>query len=121
MPIAIGTAIKEKFALTRKIHAAYTQLSGKLNKWQYTAGFRLEYFDRTVNIARPEETYKLDRFNPFPSANLSYDLSKEFLFKTAYSRRIERTTTFKMTPFPEREHSETLEQGDAELLPEYID
>jgi len=26
-----------------------------------------------------------------------------------------------MTPFPEREHSETLEQGDAELLPEYID
>ncbi|GAB4402498.1 MAG: hypothetical protein OHK0039_00610 [Bacteroidia bacterium] len=26
-----------------------------------------------------------------------------------------------MTPFPEREHSETLEQGDAKLLPEFID
>lgn len=28
---------------------------------------------------------------------------------------------FKMNPFPEREHSETLEQGDPELLPEFID
>jgi outer membrane cobalamin receptor len=39
----------------------------------------------------------------------------------AYSKRIERTTTFKMNPFPEREHSETLEQGDPTLHPELID
>ena len=39
----------------------------------------------------------------------------------AYSKRIERTTTFKMNPFPEREHSETLEQGDPNLHPELID
>jgi outer membrane receptor protein involved in Fe transport len=39
----------------------------------------------------------------------------------AYSKRIERTTTFKMNPFPEREHSETLEQGDPNLQPEMID
>ena len=30
-------------------------------------------------------------------------------------------TTFKMNPFPEREHSETLEQGDPNLHPELID
>ena len=36
-------------------------------------------------------------------------------------KRIERTTTFKMNPFPEREHSETLEQGDPNLHPELID
>ena len=41
--------------------------------------------------------------------------------KLAYSKRIERTTTFKMNPFPEREHSETLEQGDPNLHPELID
>ena len=38
-----------------------------------------------------------------------------------YSKRVEHTTTFKMNPFPEREHSETLEQGDKNLLPEFID
>ena len=107
--------------LSRKIHALYTQFSGKHQRWSYTAGLRLENFDRTVEIARPASTFELNRWNLFPSLNLSYALSEDLLLKAAYSRRIERTTTFKMTPFPEREHSETLEQGDAELLPEYID
>ena len=107
--------------LTRKIHAVYSQLSGKKDKFQYTAGLRLEHFDRTVEIARPDETFTLDQLNLFPSVNLSYQLQEGVIAKAGYSRRIERTTTFKMTPFPEREHSETLEQGDAELLPEYID
>lgn len=107
--------------LKRQIHALYTQFSGKANKLSYTAGVRLEYFDRSVKTATPDRTYTLQQFNPFPSINLQYDLGNNLFAKTGYSRRIERTTTFKMTPFPEREHSETLEQGDAELLPEFID
>ena len=107
--------------LSRSIHAIYSQFSGKQGKWAYTAGLRLEYFDREVTIARPDATFNLDQFNVFPSANVGYDLGHGLTAKAGYSRRIERTTTFKMTPFPEREHSETLEQGDAELLPEYID
>ncbi|MEO0339326.1 MAG: outer membrane beta-barrel family protein, partial [Bacteroidota bacterium] len=107
--------------LERTIHSAYTQLSGTKDKWAYNIGLRLEYFDRKVEIARPEEAFRLDQFNLFPSANFGYQLAKGLQAKLGYNRRIERTTTFKMTPFPEREHSETLEQGDAELLPEYID
>ena len=107
--------------LKREIHSVYSQVSGAKNKWKYTAGLRLEYFDRNVKIAQPDATYRLDKLNLFPSVNLSYDLENGLLAKAGYSRRIARTTTFKMTPFPEREHSETLEQGDAELLPEYID
>lgn len=107
--------------LTRSIHSVYSQVSGKNNKFSYTLGLRLEHFDRVVTIERPDETFNLSQFNLFPSFNLGYDLTDNLKLKAAYSRRIERTTTFKMTPFPEREHSETLEQGDAELLPEYID
>ncbi len=107
--------------LTRSIHSIYSQVSGKSNRLNYTLGLRLEHFDRTVAIERPNETFDLSQFNLFPSFNLGYKLSENLSLKAAYSRRIERTTTFKMTPFPEREHSETLEQGDAELLPEYID
>lgn len=107
--------------LTRSIHSLYTQLSEKREKFEYQIGLRGEYFDRSVYIENPENTFNLNRFNLFPSANLGYDLGGRTFLKAAYSRRIERTTTFKMTPFPEREHSETLEQGDAELLPEYID
>lgn len=107
--------------LSRSIHSVYNQISGKKDKWEYTAGVRLEYFDRQVDIARPNESYDLEKFNVFPSFNVGYSLGENLIAKLAYSRRIERTTTFKMTPFPEREHSETLEQGDAELMPEYID
>ncbi|NRB52583.1 MAG: TonB-dependent receptor [Saprospiraceae bacterium] len=107
--------------LRRSIHSVYSQISGQSKRLSYTAGLRLEHFDRTVTIERPDETFNLSQFNLFPSFNLGYKLSENLRLKTAYSRRIERTTTFKMTPFPEREHSETLEQGDAELRPEYID
>lgn len=107
--------------LTRRIHSVYGQLHEKLNRLSYTAGLRMEYFDREVRIAQPPETYTLNQFNLFPTFNLGFNASEELTLKAGYSRRIERTTTFKMTPFPEREHSETLEQGDAELQPEYID
>ena len=107
--------------LTRSIHSVYGQVAGKKDKWQYTIGLRAEYFDRQVDITRPIATFNLDRFNLFPSINLGYDIAEGLKAKLGYSKRIQRTTTFKMTPFPEREHSETLEQGDAELLPEYVD
>lgn len=107
--------------LRRSIHSLYSQISGSWEQLQYTIGLRLEYFDRQVEVDVPAETFMLDQLNPFPSMNLQYNVSGSFALKAGYSRRIERTTTFKMTPFPEREHSETLEQGDAELLPEYID
>lgn len=107
--------------LQRDIHSVYSQIGGSAGKWQYSFGLRLEYFDRSVGLANPNTAFELKQFNPFPSANLRYDLGDGLSAKMAYSRRIERTTTFKMTPFPEREHSETLEQGDAELNPEFID
>ncbi|MFT6807858.1 MAG: iron complex outermembrane receptor protein [Saprospiraceae bacterium] len=107
--------------LTRAIHSLYSQVSGSQSKLQYTVGLRLEHFDRNVEIARPDENFELSKWNLFPSLNLGYELGEGLKLKAGYSKRIERTTTFKMTPFPEREHSETLEQGDASLLPEYID
>ncbi|MCO6492317.1 MAG: TonB-dependent receptor [Phaeodactylibacter sp.] len=107
--------------LRRRIHSWYTQVSGEWGRLEFVAGLRAETFSRTVEIARPDTLYKLSRLNLFPSANLLYDLGNGLSAKAAYSRRIQRSTTVKVTPFPEREHSEVLEQGDAELLPEYID
>ncbi|WP_425236119.1 TonB-dependent receptor domain-containing protein [Ulvibacterium sp.] len=111
--------------LTRSIHSAYAQLSEKKGKWDYAAGIRLEAMDRDFDLRDKtntiDTTYTYNFVKPFPSASLQYELNERTHIKAAYSRRIERTTTFKMNPFPEREHSETLEQGDATLLPEFID
>ncbi|MBK6478784.1 MAG: outer membrane beta-barrel protein [Saprospiraceae bacterium] len=34
---------------------------------------------------------------------------------------MQRNNNFELNPIPEREHSETLEQGDPDLLPQYVD
>ena len=74
--------------------------------------------DKTNTI---DTTYVYDHVKLFPSASVQYSFENNTKLKAAYSKRVERTTTFKMNPFPEREHSETLEQGDPTLLPEFID
>lgn len=111
--------------LTRLIHSAYGQLTGNKGKWDYSAGLRMEYMDRELLLQDKsntvDTTYYYDFFLPYPTASAQYAVNDDFRLKAAYSRRVERTTTFKMNPFPEREHSETLEQGDPTLLPEFID
>lgn len=111
--------------LKRSIHSAYAQLTGKKGKWDYSAGARVEVSDRTLDLKDKantiDETYEYDFTKLYPSASIQYEINDKTNIKAAYSKRVERTTTFKMNPFPEREHSETLEQGDPNLKPEFID
>ena len=109
--------------LSRQIHSLYGQYSGQVEKLNYTLGARAEVMSRTLELTNQfvDTTYNYDFVQIYPSANLLYNWTENFRLKTAYSRRVERTTTFKMNPFPEREHSETFEQGDPNLLPEFID
>lgn len=111
--------------LKRTLHSGYINLSNSKKKWEYSAGLRLEKMDRELtlqaaNQATPE-VINYDYLELFPSATVQYTLPNNTKLKAAYSRRVQRTTTFKMNPFREREHSETLEQGDKNLLPEFID
>jgi len=111
--------------LKRSIHAGYLQFNGSFEKWVFAMGLRLENMERELNLTDKtgflDEDYSLGFIKLFPSASLNYEVNENTNIKLAYSKRIERTTTFKMNPFPEREHSETLEQGDPNLHPELID
>ncbi|UZR98394.1 TonB-dependent receptor domain-containing protein [Chondrinema litorale] len=111
--------------LQRILHSAYSQLSGSKGKFEYQAGLRIEMMDRALylkdKLGLIDSTYNYDFVKLYPSASLLYQVNSNLKLKAAYSKRVERTTTFKMNPFPEREHSETFEQGDPELKPEFID
>lgn len=102
------------------IHSLYSQYAGKHKKLEYAAGIRYEYAYREVMISSDPASHTLELNNLFPSANVLYTLDKGWKTKAGLSRRIQRTNNFELNPIPEREHSETLEQGDADLLPEYI-
>lgn len=111
--------------LERTIHSGYVQLSGTKGKIEYAAGSRLEVMDRKFRLKDKSntinETLLYDFIKLYPSASIQYIVNDKTSLKAAYSKRVERTTTFKMNPFAEREHSETLEQGDKNLRPEFID
>lgn len=103
------------------INAVYVQYSGKQTKLEYIAGLRYEYAARRVNLSYDPVPHKLNLSNLFPSASLLYTFATGWQAKAGYSKRVQRTTNFELNPIPEREHSETLEQGDPDLLPEFVD
>ncbi|WP_262918577.1 outer membrane beta-barrel family protein [Telluribacter sp. SYSU D00476] len=105
--------------LENQIQSIYTQYGKKKEKLTYAAGLRYESSTRHLTI-RQEEPLLLRLSNLFPSAQVLYELNDHWQLKAGYSRRIQRTNNFELNPLPEREHSETLEQGDPNLLPEFI-
>ena len=111
--------------LKRSIHSSYFQYNISFEKWNFAAGLRIENMDRNLSLndktGQLDKSFSMNFTKLFPSASIHYQLKENLSINMAYSKRIERTTTFKMNPFPEREHSETLEQGDPTLHPELID
>ena len=111
-----GTAVSKNL-----IHAVYSQYSASTEKLEYILGLRYEYSRRTVKLSFDPETHVLKLSNLFPSANIMYSFTPNLQIKAGYSRRIERSTNNQLNPIPEREHSETLEMGDPDLKPEFVD
>ncbi|MFD2864351.1 TonB-dependent receptor domain-containing protein [Mucilaginibacter antarcticus] len=103
------------------INSVYSQYSGKASKLEYNAGLRYEYASRKVNISYDADPHLLNLSNLFPSASLLYSIKDTWKLKAGYSKRINRNSDLQLNPIPEREHSETYEVGDPDLLPEFID
>ncbi|MBL20015.1 MAG: TonB-dependent receptor [Flavobacteriaceae bacterium] len=124
-PFVMVPAFSSEVNLVRQIHAVYGQLSASKGAFSYNAGIRIEQMSRNLMLRDKANTIDDTRNYAFtkayPSALINYEISDNTNVKLAYSKRVVRTTTFKMNPFPEREHAETLEQGDPDLRPEFID
>lgn len=103
------------------INSFYSQYTGNSGPWGYNGGLRFEYATRSVAISYDPKLHQLDLSNLFPSALVQYSFNNNWKLKADYSRRINRTSNLELNPIPEREHSETLEVGDPDLLPEFID
>ncbi len=106
--------------IINKIHGLYTQYSGKIGNLEYLAGIRYENSFRSFNSDQYSEPYLLKLSNFFPSANLLYSIKPDLKLKAGFTRRVQRSNSNELNPYPEREHSETMEQGDPRILPEFV-
>lgn len=123
--IPTSTIDNSKFKGTAKainhINSLYSQYSGKADKIEYIAGLRYEYSAREVKLSYDPSPHILNLSRLFPSANVVYTFNNSWNTKMGYSKRVQRNNNFELNPIPEREHSETLEQGDPDLLPQFVD
>lgn len=120
LPLLVVPAFTGTTAINSRIHSWYGQFGAVAKKLEYTLGMRYEHSVREV-LSRPlNQTYSLTLDNLFPSFNLLYKPKDGLTLRTGFSRRVQRNSNFALNPLPEREHSETLEQGDPNLLPEFV-
>ncbi|MGO1243077.1 MAG: TonB-dependent receptor [Sphingobacterium sp.] len=108
-----------KLDATNNVHALFTQYDRQFKKTQFSLGLRYEYYQRDLLMQHTNEEYLYSIHQLYPSLNLMHDLGSGWSWKLAAARRVQRNNNFELNPIPEREHSETLEKGDPELLPEF--
>ena len=109
-----------KVKAVNHIHAAYVQYAGTANALTYSGGLRVEQSDRQLSFSNASAANSQKLTNLFPSLQFRLKAWDKGFVKAGYSRRVRRTNNFELNPLPEREHTETLEQGDPNLLPELI-
>lgn len=108
-----------KLNASNTVHALFSQYDRKFTKTQLSLGLRYEYYQRDLLLLHTNQEYPYSIHQLYPSFNLMHDLGSGWSWKLAGARRVQRNNNFELNPIPEREHSETLEQGDPELLPEF--
>jgi outer membrane receptor protein involved in Fe transport len=101
--------------------ALYSLFSSKYEKLGYQFGFRTEYTGRSIDVAETDTDFKINRWDYFPSAHLSYEFLAGHQVITSYTRRINRPRGWQLEPNKTWQDAYDIRVGNPSLLPEYID
>ena len=116
-----GLSLSNEFVYGEDVHAAYAIFENKMDKWGYQLGLRLEQSFITTTQRVGNENNKKDYLNAFPSAFVSYKLSKIRTVQASYSRRIERPRFWFLNPFYSFTDPRNIRRGNTDLNPSYTD
>src|SRR5690606_27103565 len=114
------------FRFRESRHAAYLNTEGKLGKWNYQAGLRLEgtYSDghQLGNASKPDSAFKRSHLDLFPTFFLQYKPSKESRHSASlnYGKRIDRPHYSWLNPFVTPFDKFTYYIGTPYLRPSFI-
>lgn len=123
----IGYLSLNNFDFKRDIHAFYTNLGKKWNKWSAQLGFRAEAYNLDANfqtissIITENDTKKVndDIFTVYPSAFINYTPSEKNSFNLNYSRRVDRPSIGQINPIREWTTPTIESRGNPGLLPQF--
>lgn len=107
------------FVYNENIHAAYGILGNKTKKFSYQAGLRAEWTDVKTTLKETNEVNPRKYTNLFPSAHVTYSLSKDNALQVSYSRRVRRPFYNDLSPFMTFADSRNYFSGNPDLNPEF--
>lgn len=124
-----NNTLQASYDYSQQTHAAYVNWSDQVGKFSYQAGLRFEdaIYDGTGKVpdGTPSGTmdtgFHTDFANLFPSAFISYQVSKQQSIYLNYSRRVNRPGFMQLLPFVDRSNPGTVNRGNPGLIPEFID
>ena len=123
----LDKGLYNKFRYKQETHAFYGTYSGRVGKFGFQVGLRGEYWNvKTRSYGYAEEQsgnlpgYKQkDFFKLFPSAFLSYEISKGHEVQLNYTRRLRRPWGGQLNDFKNISDSTNISFGNPGLTPEY--
>lgn len=110
----------DHFIYEDQIYAGYSQFSGRVSKFDYIVGLRVE---QTVIVGKSEtnsKDFKKNYLDFFPSATVKYTLKEVNELQLSYSRRVNRPGQQQLNPFTDYADSLNVRRGNPQLNPEYI-
>ncbi len=103
----------------REHHALYGLLAADRGVWGMQLGLRLETTYRRIFLAEGGDTFRLYRWDLFPSFHLSYQFPGHRQVQFGYSRRIRRPRSWWLEPYPTWLDPNNVHQGNPNLKPAY--
>ncbi|MES2574736.1 MAG: outer membrane beta-barrel family protein [Bacteroidota bacterium] len=117
----LNTDLSNNLEYLEKINAIYSQYGFKKNKFSYLFGLRWEDSNIHVNQLASNDFNHKKYNNFFPSAFLTYEVSKESSLSLNYSRRITRPKASMLNPFGDYSNNIDLFMGNPDLDPSMTD
>jgi hypothetical protein len=105
---------------TRQIHAVYGLYANEWSNFGYQIGLRGELALRNITSRNSASSFKIDRWDYFPTIHTSYKMPNGQQFMLSYTRRINRPRGWWLEPFITWVDAYTVRSGNPELLPEYV-
>jgi outer membrane receptor protein involved in Fe transport len=104
---------------TQDIHSLFATYSWNWRGLGLQPGLRGEYGDRVITVTDMDTTWKISRWDYFPSLHATYGLPSGQQVTASYSRRIDRPDPWYLRPFPVWYDAHTVSVGNPELRPSY--
>ena len=111
------------FLYTENIHALYSNVEKKADRWTLQAGLRYEYTDYKANqlgnSLQKDSSFSRKYNSLFPTASVNFEADSIHQFMFSTGRRIDRPAFQKLNPFLFIINKYTYQQGNSFIRPQY--